>query len=589
MPLNHSFRCNFSHKVYDQPHKVASISFYPRLSTESQKTRYSYFVVAGTASYMRFFRKDNIVENNIECLDSYQIPVRSRSNLAYNLTSGKFEDAVTDFPENGTAFNVFLQSMTGRGPLVLYTTFSPNGSFFAYATSDGYIGILDFQLQEKKAATIATDNHKAANDAFWEMIDAIARKEPGPNMLGRTQPIRGWYQKVVPYEYVLAIIDEMSLGDAENAVEAMLAPEDKERAMKIRCDPLRFLREAFENPEKLLDLMRCTGTIITGSRATEYFCRGACVPSSDWDFYCPSDIETVALFTYHLSRMGVEWHSLERSEEEFPDYSAMGFHLLKGTLEHNDRAIDIQCIWNKRQHCTATSSLLHFHSTLVQCFISGFAAVSLYDKYTSSKQVIHWPANDTNISRGQRHRKYYSGWALELDDRGEFKEYLPSSETKPHNELKILEKYRHRGFEFVEYLSKGEIAHGNGHREIGCYGGRFRSIGDSGCRKVSFKTYLKHDQWDIPFDAYYQALDYISWYETEYKTIPIGGILDVDFPYERKSYTHFDKGWSGSNQLFDPMITSYTGEMVNNPAPWLNQDFRRGDFHRFFYAYRYPC
>jgi hypothetical protein len=416
---------------------------------------------------------------------------------------------------------------------------------------------------------------------------------------------------IVPYDYVLAIIERMSIGDAENAVEAMLAPEatdDKQRAMEIRCDPLRFLRDSFEHPEKLLDLMRCTSTIITGSRATEYFCRGACIPGSDWDFYCPSDLETVAIFTYHLSRMGVKWNSLERSEEEFPDYFAMGFHLLKGTLQYNGRAIDIQCIWNKLQHRTATSCVLHFHSTLVQCFISGFAAVSLYDEYTSSKQAIHWPANDTNMSRGQRHRIYVTDSALELDEHGEPEEYIPGNEPESHNEFKILEKYQHRGFEFVEYMSKGEFAHGSGHGDIGCYGGRFRSIGDSGSRKVSFKAYLKHDQWEIPFDAYYQALDYVCWHETEHRTIPSGGVLDIDFPYKRKACTDFDKGWSGSNFLFDPIAAScsYTDEMVNNsetievdrlgqmvpginPSPWLNKDFQRNEFHTFFHAYRYPC
>lgn len=398
----------------------------------------------------------------------------------------------------------------------------------------------------------------------------------------------------LPYELVQQITLSMSIGDAENAVEAMLGlntVEEKERILRERCNPLLFLGELFKDPEWLLDVMRCTGTVITGSRATEYFCPGACVAGSDVDFYCPSDIQTVALFTEYLSLMGVKWDTIGSSKEEFLDYFAMGFKLLKGTLCHRGRIIDIQCIWSASQRRTATSNIFHFHSTPVQCFISGFAAVSLYDKYTLAKQAIHWTANDTNTARGQRHRKYFQKGVLSVNN-GEVVEHTPSSDDEARNELKIVEKYRDRGFKFVEYFSQGALAHGNGN-EIGCYGGRFRSVGDSGCRRVSFKPYVKHHNWHIPFDVYYDALSYISWYETEYKTTSAQGILDDDFPYQRKSRTHFDKNWSGPNQIFDPMESPYATESVDGglivDTPWLGDEVILENLHKVFYAYRYPC
>ncbi|KFY01357.1 hypothetical protein O988_02796 [Pseudogymnoascus sp. VKM F-3808] len=396
----------------------------------------------------------------------------------------------------------------------------------------------------------------------------------------------------VPYEKVLQTIQSMSIGNAENYVETKLnLTEEKERVLRERCDPLAFLGKFIENPEKLLDLLRCTGAVITGSTALEYFCPGALVDGSDLDFYCPSDIETVALFTYHLSLMGVEWATLGSSLEEFLDYYAMGFKLLKGTLSHEGRIIDVQCIWSASQHRTASSNIFHFHSTMVQCFISGFAAVSLYDKYTSSKQGIHWTANDTNVARGQRHRKYIQNGVLSVED-SEVQEYTPGSGDKDQDELKIIKKYGDRGFKFVKYFSQGTIAHGNG-SEIGCYGGRFRSVGDSGCRRVSFKPYIKHNHWDIPFDVYYDALSYISWFETAYKTTSTQGILYDDFPYERKSRTQYDKDWSGPNQIFDPMESSFATQLTNTggsvETPWLGDDVILEDINKIFYAYRYPC
>jgi hypothetical protein len=387
----------------------------------------------------------------------------------------------------------------------------------------------------------------------------------------------------LPYEEVRQEILSMSIGGAEDFVELHLnSVEEKERVLRERCNPLTFLGRLFPDPEKLLDLMRCTLVVITGSTATEFISPGARVASSDVDFYCPSDIETVALFTYHLSLMGVEWvvpseREPRKPKDESLDYYAMGFELRKGTLRHNGQIINVQCIWSASQHRTASSNIFHFHSTLVQCFITGFAAVSLYDKYTSAKQGIHWTANDTNVARGQRHRKYTQKGVLSVED-GEVQEYTPGSSDEDRNELKIIEKYRERGFEFVEHFSKGTLAHGSGN-EIGPYGFRIRYVGDSGCRIVEFKSYLKHDGWNIPFDVYLGALRGILWGETEYKTTSMQGIYEDDFPYQRKSRTSFDKEWSGPNQIFDPMESSYATELKNlNEAiktPWFEgQVFR---------------
>ncbi|KAH6667307.1 hypothetical protein B0J14DRAFT_642676 [Halenospora varia] len=389
------------------------------------------------------------------------------------------------------------------------------------------------------------------------------------------------YIEKLPYEEVRQEILSMSIGAAEDFVELHLnSIEEKERVLRERCDPLLFLGELFEDPERLLDLMRCTGAVITGSRAAAYFCPGACVVSSDVDFFCPSDIETVALFTYHLNLMGVKWISFEplekESQVEFLDYYSKGFNLLRGILHHKEGKIDVQCVWSANHHRTASSNIFGFHSTLVQCFISGFAAVSLYDKYTSARQTIHWEANDPNTASRQRHRKYIQPGVLSVK-RGEVEEYMPSTDNN-RNERKIFEKYSGRGFEFVKYFSQGKLAHGY-RDEIGPYGSRIRSVGDSGCRIVSFKPYLKHDDWHIPFDVYDGALRGILWGETKYKTTPMQGIHEDDFPYRRESRTPFDKEWSGPNQIFDPMESPYATELTNGneaiKTPWFKEQVFR--------------
>jgi hypothetical protein len=42
----------------------------------------------------------------------------------------------------------------------------------------------------------------------------------------------------------------------------------------------------------------------------------------------------------------------------------------------------------------------------VQNFISGFAAVCLYDEYTSVKEILYWRTNDTNVARALARREF---------------------------------------------------------------------------------------------------------------------------------------------------------------------------------------
>ena len=199
----------------------------------------------------------------------------------------------------------------------------------------------------------------------------------------------------------------------------------------------------------------------------------------------------------------------------------------------------------------------------------------------------HWPANDKTTPRSQPHRIYQQFGLLALLDEGKVDEYIPIHDES-RDERKIIEKYSGRGFQFVDYFSCGAPAHGG--VMIGYYGGRFRCVSDTGCRKVSFKPYIKHENWRIPFDIYYKALDYISWFETMYKTTSTHGILIDDYPYQCKG-SKIDIDWSGPNQFFDPMQSSYAAKYSEAiAAAWLRHNIGyTKEPEKFFHAYRYPC
>ncbi|KAH8799061.1 hypothetical protein F5884DRAFT_863708 [Xylogone sp. PMI_703] len=408
----------------------------------------------------------------------------------------------------------------------------------------------------------------------------------------------------VPFEYVLDIIEIMSIDDAVMAVEGMLASGtgDRERAMKIRCNPVRFLRDIFQYPEKLLDLMRCTGTIIWDKNAIEYFNISTRLSGSTCHFYCPSEFRTVAMFTYHLNKMGVSWYSWEDSERDSPDAVSMGFHVLRGSLENDNQTIDIRCLWSHHQHYAATSSILSSNFALTPCFISGFAAVSVYNKHESFNQATNWMNQDASVSDYGGGRKCNSQRQLQFSQRKESNESGHSDEVCSHPTYDRLEEGQTGKSSLLNYLFKDNVTTRGG---VGCHTEGFRSIGDTGCWKVSFKEYIDHSKWEIPFDVYYRALDLVFWSDTGDKIMPAGEASEVDFPCKWKY--HFHKYRCRSDQLFDPMVTSFRDDMIQNsqkvqvkrwpgqilkgvnPAPWLGVDFNEEDFCRFTCAYQRPC
>ena len=121
---------------------------------------------------------------------------------------------------------------------------------------------------------------------------------------------------------------------------------------------------------------------------------------------------------------------------------------------------------------------------------------------------------------------------------------------------KIIRKFSKRGYRFVEYLSCND-AQGNC-SGLSVYGGRFRTIRDASVRKVSFEPYLETENQEIPFHCYYNAMGYISWYETQHKTTAVRSLLEsIDFPFVREPMTFRDQAWSGANQLFDPWANRF--------------------------------
>ncbi|USW50923.1 hypothetical protein Slin15195_G042420 [Septoria linicola] len=75
-------------------------------------------------------------------------------------------------------------------------------------------------------------------------------------------------------------------------------------------DVLEYLRPFFSDPKALMNGMAASNTIISGSRALEFFRPGSCTVDSDWDFYIPNNKDCAKVMLLALEESGVEFEDV---------------------------------------------------------------------------------------------------------------------------------------------------------------------------------------------------------------------------------------------------------------------------------------
>ncbi|KAL3440016.1 hypothetical protein BJX65DRAFT_315185 [Aspergillus insuetus] len=196
-----------------------------------------------------------------------------------------------------------------------------------------------------------------------------------------------------------------------------------------RWDPLAYLGTTFEDPHTLLHVMTLTDTIISGSRAVEYFTPGIIDAGSDWDFYIVGALPNINVMSRYLEKIGVAWQkdTEKTPRPAFVEYPG-SFTVRRGILHSkggNAKCVPIQLIWSADN--TPMENVLRFHSSAVQCFISGLGAGALYYDLLMRGETYHWNGN-------------------ERTKREDIPTYGKSSATL---------KYSRRGLEYIDYLFDG--------------------------------------------------------------------------------------------------------------------------------------
>lgn len=372
----------------------------------------------------------------------------------------------------------------------------------------------------------------------------------------------------VPYDIISSIVQYVPIQKVKVVVD-VLSPE-LDRSMKDsvydhRTNPLPYLRQLTDSPEELLRCMLVYNVIISGSRAAEYFSPGITTKGSDWDFYVRNDVCAVSGFMYSLTKMGVIWLDVEaEASDDEGEYKSLEMRCARGTLYRNGKYINIQVIRSKKACVNAAFQLGGFHSTIVQCYISGSSAVCMYSNLTSNYKSLCWLHSKKNYGTDLAPAHYWL-------------ENISGSS-----------KYEQRGIKYITYDEYSVYAdkYVKGAGILGHM--RSRNPGDGLAYRVPISKFMKEEATaTLSRRLYGIEIDDYKWAEMPYSMhwsdgedssyVEISDImLKVDELFtDRWNYNHLKVMTAGliMSRIVTPLVRQRVEQSLPPHLKWLNRHF----------------
>ena len=278
----------------------------------------------------------------------------------------------------------------------------------------------------------------------------------------------------LPREILTKIISETSVGAIDN-VTKKLSGTHISSIIYDRNNPHIYLRRLTPRTTELLKYMRESTVILSGSRGAGMFYPDATTNESDYDFYCYGSLANAVVFILRLESLGAKL-IIPATLPHANIYPGIHMVLMHGILNRNK----IQVMYT--ENMSPIHHVLYFHSTITQCFITGYCAISLYHRLSSSGLNFVW-------SIGNNQQIFHA------------------------NPESCVEKYASRGFKVTNdtFPHKSlSVSYPESEKQI-----VFRQIGDSGSKIIDFKPYLPDlsDTEKELFDEVLTSFKNICWSE----------------------------------------------------------------------------
>lgn len=250
-----------------------------------------------------------------------------------------------------------------------------------------------------------------------------------------------------------------------------------------------YLSQLTEHSEALLHAMRQTDTILSGSRAVNYFVPGSVSETSDWDFYSSSKTEQLRMFVQLTKPIGFVWKEYNRPYNEggiVKDFLAYVCEITYKGISHKIQLILAHTI-------SVYSCVIRFDLTFCQCIISGFFALSLYHRYTSRQKAIKFEYGTEERTAKYRKRGVH---VTEIQNfhayKKKHKDILSALDTIP---ITLKDKHTIQSFITIN---------------------EYRHLLDKETCTIFFDKYTDMSLWHMSKDQICKILPMIRWYNTDY-------------------------------------------------------------------------
>jgi hypothetical protein len=263
---------------------------------------------------------------------------------------------------------------------------------------------------------------------------------------------------------------------------------ETENLIKRRCSPIALLGELVAQPEELRNMMHDCDVILVGSRAVSFFWPSKSLANSDWNFITHPHVSHWLKFAAYLVSIGVEFEMPANIDDpcttNVSDDSALDqehhseVKVLRGTLWHKGRRQRVQLaahLEHPRQQ-SSIQEVLRLHSSIDQCFVTGFGAVCMYAQQTTNGQSHVWSVGDCH------------------DD---------GPRVKAQRQI---DRNISRGIEYIESRSHAKLEPGRIPEP------KLRSLGDPGALIIPFEQYVSDEKTET-VRADFDRLREISWWE----------------------------------------------------------------------------